>query len=302
MITEKEISQQLKREVKSPLRVGSLADLDIDIDEFLRAFRPFFSELTDDQYAVRQKQMAFLVNAFEEDKEDIQQLHKPYFEGDIELSAFQHWIDKFDSEQRIIFQESSLVTRQRNISSFDVDASNNDFKITRVVDKGFEQNVDDFRVWKRVFTQASPECVENKLFYTLLKGTAKLIQSIHPKAKRFKITSHFMRTIAYKGVDGENSPEGIHEDGAQYIISALVIDRQNIFGAESEVYEQLHGGHRDLIFSKILAPGEFIFQADTGEEKTFGNDLWHYVTPIEPIDKSKVGTRDIIGFDIDILA
>ncbi len=43
--------------------------------------------------------------------------------------------------------------------------------------------------------------------------------------------------------------------------------------------------------NKVLAPGEFIFQADTGEYYTFGNELWHYVTPIELINTSEYGIR-----------
>ncbi|MHA7058699.1 2OG-Fe dioxygenase family protein [Aquimarina sp. M1] len=84
-------------------------------------------------------------------------------------------------------------------------------------------------------------------------------------------------------------------------MSALVINRQNIVGAESQIYEKTDATNNELIYNKVLAPGEFIFQADTGEEFTFGNDLWHYVTSIEPEDVSKPGIRDIIGFDMDIL-
>ena len=68
------------------------------------------------------------------------------------------------------------------------------------------------------------------------------------------------------------------------------------------MYEKDTFGKNELIYKKELAPGEFLFQADTGEEMTFGNDLWHYVTPIQPKDTSHLGVRDIIGFDMDILA
>jgi len=109
-----------------------------------------------------------------------------------------------------------------------------------------------------------------------------------------------MRTLSYEKVLGENSPEGVHEDGAPYIISALVINRENALGGTSQIYEKLEDGTQELIFEKVLNPGEFIFQADTGEEKTFGNDLWHYVTGISPTSVAEIGVRDIIGFDIEI--
>ena len=106
-----------------------------------------------------------------------------------------------------------------------------------------------------------------------------------------------MRTLAQPKIPGENAPEGVHEDGAQYIMSALVIDRKNITGGATQIFEKKRKTQQ-LLFQKELSPGEFSFQADTGEEKTFGNDLWHFVTPIHAIDNGKA-TRDIIGFDIN---
>ena len=102
---------------------------------------------------------------------------------------------------------------------------------------------------------------------------------------------------------GDNSPEGAHEDGADFIVSALVINRINVEGAESQIIEELPNGKKEVIYKRILQPGEFAFQADTGEEKTYGNDLWHHVTPFYVVDKSKRdGWRDIIGFDINVVA
>ncbi len=109
-----------------------------------------------------------------------------------------------------------------------------------------------------------------------------------------------MRTLSYEKVLGENSPEGVHEDGAPYIISALVINRQHADGGISQVYEQLENGKKELVFERTLASGEFLFQGDTGEELIYGNDLWHYVTGISPTAGAEVGIRDIIGFDIEL--
>ena len=35
---------------------------------------------------------------------------------------------------------------------------------------------------------------------------------------------------------GSNAPEGIHQDGSDYIVSALVVDRGNIVGEISKIY------------------------------------------------------------------
>lgn len=298
MITEKDISVKIGRTIKSPIRFANLNDLNIDKKTFLNYFKPLFEQLEDDDYLVRENQINFLKSVFKNDIESINTIHRDYFEGKISKDAIQPWIDKLNSQQKEEFDLLSVVTRQRNISSFTIDKNHT---ITRVQEDAFEQNVEDFRVWKRVFKQASKKCVENEFFYQLLKRVFDLVSAIHPEITKLKITSHFMRTLSYQKIKGENSPEGMHEDGAQYIISALVINRENITGAESQIFEKFDN-KKEQIFSTTLKPCEFIFQADTGEEKTFGNDLWHYVTPIEPIDTSKKGIRDIIGFDIEIIA
>jgi len=282
LITEREISENLKREIKSPIRVGNLSDLEIDSFSFLEFCKPLFEKLDNDIYLIRSNQITYLKQTFPEDVESIEKLHKSYFEGTKTIETISSWIKRLETQQKKEFEQLSIVTRQRNISSFIVEIWDEEYFVERIQQERFEQNVDDFRVWKRIFKQASSEAVENELFFKLLKKVTALVKKIHPEIRKVQITSHFMRTIATQKIKGENSPEGMHEDGAQYIVSALVVNRENCVGAESQIYEKTKS--KELIFKKELAPGEFIFQADTGEEFTFGNDLWHYVTPIGPSD------------------
>ncbi|MCD8401578.1 2OG-Fe dioxygenase family protein [Tenacibaculum finnmarkense] len=306
MITEKEISEQLKRTVKAPIRIGSLTDLAINKADFIASFKPFFdTDLMDDVYLVKNNQMAFLKSIFIEDIASLEKIHQAYFEGKLSKSVLNPWIDKLSKNQKKEFLILSKITRQRNISSFTVEKSSekqrDNLGVKRIEAKSFKQDVSDFRVWKRVFKQASKASVENELFKSLLKQVFLLISEIHPTTQKIKVTSHFMRTISDVQIKGENSPEGVHEDGAKYIVSALVINRTNILGGETQVFEAI-SDKKELIFNTILEAGEFAFQADTGEEKEFGTDLWHYVTPIQPINLAEKGVRDIIGFDIEIVS
>lgn len=301
MITEKEISIKLQRTIQAPIRIGTLKDLEIDTAKFIPFFKPFFeTDLIDDVYLVKNNQMFFLKAIFINEKTDLEKLHKDYFEGKLSEIVLKPWIDKLSKSQKEEFLRLSKITRQRNISSFTLEKKDSNYIIERVKAVSFKQDVTDFRVWQRVFKQASKECVENELFKKLLKKVFLLVSAIHTDTRKIKVTSHFMRTISDYEIIGENSPEGIHEDGAQYIISALVINRSNITGAETQIFEEI-SGKKEIIFNKVLESGEFAFQADTGEEVKFGNDLWHYVTPIQPVNKAEKGVRDIIGFDIEIL-
>ncbi|MCG8804634.1 2OG-Fe dioxygenase family protein [Tenacibaculum finnmarkense] len=310
MITEKEISEQLKRTIKAPIRIGSLTDLAINKADFIASFKPFFdTDLMDDVYLVKNNQIAFLKSIFIEDRISLEKIHQDYFEGKLSKSVLNPWIDKLSKNQKKEFLILSKITRQRNISSFTVEKSVEKFAekqtdnllIKRIEAESFKQDVSDFRVWKRVFKQASKASVENELFNSLLKQVFLLISEIHPTTQKIKVTSHFMRTISDIQIKGENSPEGVHEDGAKYIVSALVINRTNILGGETQIFEAV-SEKKELIFKKVLEAGEFAFQADTGEEKEFGTDLWHYVTPIQPINLAEKGVRDIIGFDIEIVS
>ncbi|CAL2107112.1 2OG-Fe dioxygenase [Tenacibaculum sp. 190524A02b] len=300
MITEQELSKQLNRTIKSPIRIATLAEIGINTNTFLSYFQPLFENLTDDLYLVKENQIAFLKSVFTEELTAIQKIHQPYFYGETTSEVLQPWLSRLAPPQQELFKLSSTVTRQRSIATFTVEKKGDDYTIERITTDSFTQKVEDFRSWKRVFTQATPEAVEHDLFYSLLQKAFELVIAIHPNIQKLKITAHFMRTITQGVIKGENSPEGMHEDGAPYIISALVVNRKNITGGATQIFEKLEE-NQELIFNKELALGEFAFQADTGEEKTFGNDLWHYVTPIQPIDITKKGIRDIIGFDIEII-
>ncbi|WP_370398024.1 2OG-Fe dioxygenase family protein [Tenacibaculum dicentrarchi] len=306
MITEKDISEQLKRTIKAPIRIGSLTDLAINKADFIASFKPFFdADLMDDEYLVKNNQIAFLKSIFIEDRISLEKIHQDYFEGKLSKTVLNPWIDKLSENQKKEFLILSKITRQRNISSFTVEKSSkkqrDNLLVKRIEAKSFKQDVSDFRVWKRVFKQASKASVENELFKALLKQVFLLISEIHPTTQKVKVTSHFMRTISDVQVKGENSPEGVHEDGAKYIVSALVINRTNVLGGETQIFEAI-SDKKELVFNTILEAGEFAFQADTGEEKEFGTDLWHYVTPIQPINLAEKGVRDIIGFDIEIVS
>lgn len=299
MITEKDISKRINRTIKSPIRIGSLEDLDLDKEIFLSAFKPFFNELEDDAYLTRENQVKFLKKRFTEDQNAIEEVHKLYFEKKVGIEVLRPWLEKLNTTEKEQFKTISVITRQRNISSFTIKKEGKDIHVERTYPAVFNQEVSDFRSWERVFKQAEKRMVENEQFYSLLKAVFNLIKTIHPEVSKLKVTSHFMRTITQGEIKGENSPEGVHEDGAPYIVSALVVNRENIVGGETQIFEKID--HRnDLIFNEALTPGKFAFQADTGEEKTFGNDLWHYVTPINPKNSTEKGIRDIIGFDIEI--
>jgi hypothetical protein len=101
-------------------------------------------------------------------------------------------------------------------------------------------------------------------------------------------------TIIYADNIGliSNSPEGIHQDGMDYIISALVIERNNIRGGVSSVY---YPNHNNKILEIELQEGMGIFQPD------MNTNLWHSVNNIYIDNEQCSGFRSTIGFDFEVI-
>lgn len=185
-----------------------------------------------------------------------------------------------------------IITRSRRYANIKIDVTNNyEYILYYTKNDTFEQNVDDSRGVKRQFelidffhinqlwildflTQITALSVLNHNYY---KG--------HKVIKEADIHLHQVRQTAYAGMDAHNSPEGIHRDGCDYIVSAMVIMRNNIVGGESIIYDQ----NKMIQYKTILDRQEGIYQEDIKQ--------WHYVTPIKT-EESGIGFRDILGVDI----
>ncbi len=301
-ITEKDISKQIGRSIKSPIRINNLHNLGIDQTAFLHKFSPLFEELSWDEYDPRRLRVAFLTKVFPKQKAAIHQHFKAYYTGQTKWSVFKKWTSQLSPTQ-----QKKLKTiqpwRRRSVAKFHLQQTQKGFSLQRIPVPQFAQAVDDtdVRSWPRVFQEAPASHVENNLFHQFLLQIFRQVQSVESTIEKAHITAHFMSVKATSDTPGDNSPEGAHEDGAAYIVSALVINRFNVSGGETQILEKRRGGKKEIILRRILQPGEFAFQADTGEEKVFGNDLWHHVTPFHKTDKKKGdGWRDIIGLDVVI--
>jgi hypothetical protein len=153
----------------------------------------------------------------------------------------------------------------------------------------FSQNVKDERRKERRFNIL--RCNESNL--TILEEFLKtLIDKSRKKFSHipssFEVTFHFVQILASKSGES-NSPEGIHRDGFDLLFPCIVIERSNIIGGLSRVFNK-----KKLIFNKTIQEGEALVI----DEKHYPN-LYHDVTPIFLKNKNKIGYRNIIGVDIN---
>ena len=225
-------------------------------------------------------------------------IYFPYLKSDLyECNFPMKLIDQFKKSYNNLPNDPYIQenTRQRRYANYRVKNVKNGKNMNQKISihhtkkTVFEQNVDDSRKEKRKF-----ELIENPYHPFLLNFItmgAEFVYLNH-SMKELSIDVHQVRQICYPDVDSHNSSEGIHQDGANYIISACVLNRHNIQGGTSSVYDN----NLVLLYDTLLLENEFIFQDD--------KSLHNYVTPIQYCQSHSdepIGYRDIIGLDIQIL-
>ena len=96
---------------------------------------------------------------------------------------------------------------------------------------------------------------------------------------------HQIRIIATPEEPGLPAPEGIHQDGTDFLTLHLV-RRRNIGGGETKIYDL----HRQLIGNYTMRePLDSLILQDPR--------IMHGVTPVHSADGRTPGIRDLLGVD-----
>lgn len=184
-------------------------------------------------------------------------------------------------------EKKEIPTRYRRYASFRIKIDKDVLNIEQIHKNNFSQNVTDFRSDIRYFEPIRDNIVKTQLL-PLFVMPLSLVHYFNPISYEYKLDVHQVRLLSLNNQPSDNAPEGIHQDGSDYIISALVLNKHNIENDTSIIYDE----NKKEIFRTNLGTGDFIFQDDT--------NLWHDITPINAISNYN-GYRDILGFDIKIL-
>ena len=268
-------------------------DFGIDKTKFLNYLRPTFSILHLDPYDAKRSKVEFLKKRFPEHSARLNDFLSHYYAGREDLDAVFDLIGRLDPMDLREFDRIGMTgRRKRAIARFILSKDPRGWHIRRTGAPKFVQKVGsgDVRALERIFAEATETVTDFPPIQTLMRHFADMVVEQRPDAQVLQMNLHQMFTFADRMGAGENAPEGIHQDGADYIVSALVIERAGITGGESVVYDS----DKKKLLRHTLAEGEGIFQDD--------RNLWHYVTPIQedPAVPPDYGHRSILGFDIDI--
>lgn len=158
----------------------------------------------------------------------------------------------------------------------------------------FAQAVTDVRSRPRQFHCTPIEVYRDPVILRIIAFACQLVsQAAALPTGRIRVTLHQILTYAIPKLGGEPAPEGRHQDGSDFIVSALVVERNNVTGGVSYVYYDERG--HVAISPRELQPGEGILQAD------MYRNLWHEVSSISPKLEDREAYRSIVGLDLDFL-
>jgi hypothetical protein len=287
-----------------PLRIFTLEGLGMDRDQFLTFLRPTFSLLHIDEYDPKRNRLAFLKKCFPEESRRLDDFLVDQYSEHEDLDGIADLLARLAPADLHEFDRIGLTTRRkRSIARFQLRRNEHSpgfasrsWDVKRVGAREFKQNVgaNDSRSLVRKFREAPEFVTDFPPMQHLICCLADMVLELRPDARGLEMNLHQMFVFADMMAVGDNAPEGIHQDGTDYIVSALVIERAGIVGGESIVYGP---DKKTEYLRRTLQPGEGIFQADKGSE------LWHYVTSIreDPETPPDYGHRSIIGFDIDVV-
>ena len=130
---------------------------------------------------------------------------------------------------------------------------------------------------KRDFPELEDGLLELEAFQTVVASFIDF-SKIDPLVTEMGI--HQIRIVASRDEKGEPAPEGIHQDGFDYV-GIFCIKRDGISGGETHLYR---ARDQPPIFDKVLVPGEFVMVND--------RTLFHYASPVAPTGEGD-GVRDV---------
>jgi hypothetical protein len=269
-----------------PVHVFRLAEFGVDCDQFVRDVRPSFERLEWDRYDPMKVQLAFLAGLGEPIASEARRVQD--HPGPDRLALHEELLDRLPAELRAKV-DGMLPFRRRAMRKFRLERiANGEWSAECSADATFVQPVSDYRKQTRVFSLIETDIANHDGVLMMMSCAAETAHASNPAVTTFDAVLHQVAVVARPGMIGFPAPEGVHQDGAPFIVSALVVERHAVTGGVSKIY---NGRGTAPVVEIQLKAGEGIFQADAG------TDLWHEITPIE-LEREGIGHRMTFGIDL----
>jgi hypothetical protein len=139
---------------------------------------------------------------------------------------------------------------------------------------------------ERDFAPLSPETVDNPFLGALIRCTFACLPIREECVGRtWEVRIHQIRIVATVERPGRPAPEGIHQDGTDFL-SLHLVRRRNARGGESTIYDL---DRRPIRSCTMREPLDSMILEDPR--------IMHGVTPVHPADGLTEGIRDMLGID-----
>lgn len=135
---------------------------------------------------------------------------------------------------------------------------------------------------ERWFQPILPDIADSAAFRALSEFAHALFSKLAPEVERWQIEAHQFRIEALPGQPGQPTPEGVHRDGVDYVLVALV-DRHNI-----------HEGTTTIHAADGTQLGAFTLTEALDIALVDDQRVWHGVTAVEPLDPDAPAWRDVL--------
>ncbi|MDP9095601.1 MAG: 2OG-Fe dioxygenase family protein [Pseudomonadota bacterium] len=133
----------------------------------------------------------------------------------------------------------------------------------------------------RWFEPMLDSAVATATFQGIMRLCADLFDGLTP-APAWHVEVHQFRIEARSDTAGRPTPEGMHQDGVDWVL-VLMVDRDNIAEGETSI----HGLDRSLL-------GSFTLRAPLDSALVDDHRVFHGVTPVRALDPAKPAHRDVL--------
>jgi len=139
---------------------------------------------------------------------------------------------------------------------------------------------------ERNFAPLLPDTIQNPFLHALVRLTFGCLPVAgNRQGKTWEVRVHQIRIVASPGKPGLPAPEGIHQDGTDFLTLHLV-RRRNVVGGESTIYDL---DRKPIACYTMREPLDSFILEDPR--------IMHGVTPVHSADGLRPGTRDLLGVD-----
>jgi len=266
----------------------SLRDIGIETDRFFIDISASFDNLPLDGYEKRRQQVVYLANKFPGHRTVLNKFLPDYFCSKASLDDIGSLISHLTAQERLELEQLGEI-RHRAIAKFDVCLERGAMpQIRRISAGGFTQNTldgSDLRSLPRFFSEVSEQLANHLSFRHLCRYVVLFVKNLNPKARKLTLTVHQV-SVCVKRNQPFHLPDGIHQDGVDYIVSAIPVILQDVVTPISTVYDL----NEKPLFTTTLKAGEGLFHDDR-----------HYKHSVSPLyATANLGRRCTLGFDFEL--